>query len=138
MRRISFKGIIIGAVVSVVIVTIGVLILATVNINKLAQKGLSNQQITEQLKSHAYDNDMLFIIFVICTIATVLGGYTAARIAKTSIYYNSGLLGIIGIILGLFFIGQNPIWFDALGLLTIVPVSLFGGYLAGLRMKNAI
>jgi hypothetical protein len=59
-----------------------------------------------------------------------VGGYIAARVARKEIYLNSGIIGILGIVLGVMLAARYPIWFNVSGFLTVVPAALAGGHLA--------
>lgn len=74
------------------------------------------------------------IMFMFGTLTTVAGAYLAARIAKRIPYYHGLAMGIIGLVFGLVFWSDEPIWLDYLGMVLTVPVSLFGAHLARKRM----
>jgi hypothetical protein len=63
-------------------------------------------------------------------LSTVLGGFVAARIAKTRHYANAAVIGVLGVIFGVFLAGWDPLWVDAIGLLLTIPAALLGGHLA--------
>ena len=71
---------------------------------------------------------LLLFIMIFGTLSTVIGGFIAARVAKEEIYLNSGMVGVIGIVLGLLVGGEYPIWFTVLSYLSIIPSALLGGY----------
>ncbi|THF63291.1 hypothetical protein [Pseudothauera rhizosphaerae] len=67
---------------------------------------------------------------VLGTLTTILGGYVAARIAKKRLYVNAGVVGGLGILIGLLPAQDNPLWFNIICFLTVVPAAILGGYLA--------
>jgi len=63
--------------------------------------------------------------------ATMFGGaYLAARIAKRIPYYHGLAMGILAIAYSLLYWPATAQWFDSLGVLISIPVSLFGAHFA--------
>lgn len=73
---------------------------------------------------------------ILGTLSTSVSGYVAARMAKIVPYLNSAAIGVIGIVLGIFFAGNNPLWFDILGFASAIPAALLGGHLAKMHMQE--
>ncbi len=63
---------------------------------------------------------------------TFLGGFVAARLARTAELMNSGIVGAIVVALGVSFLSfsPNPMWLDVTALLLTIPVAMLGGHLA--------
>jgi hypothetical protein len=61
---------------------------------------------------------------------TLGGGYLAARIARQFPYYHGLGMGLLGIAWILYFWQANPLWLNLLGLLTNIPLSIWGAHLA--------
>lgn len=76
--------------------------------------------------------DPLFIGVVFLPIGfvfTVLGGYVAAWISRSTNLINAALVGSTGIVLSLFFASDNPLWLNYAGIIGAVPAAMIGGYL---------
>ena len=127
MKRVSIKALILGTLITVGIDTrAGMVMVATLGKSSLDP----TVPIEQSIAAFIHRTDMLIFSLIIGTLSTMLAGYAAARIAKQAIYLNSGLLGIIGVIIGLFSAGMYPAWFNVLGFLTVIPAALLGGHLA--------
>jgi hypothetical protein len=74
------------------------------------------------------------IMFMFGTLTTIAGAYLAARLAKRIPYYHGLAMGIVGLVFGLVFWSDEPIWLDYLGMVLTIPMSLFGAHLARKRM----
>jgi hypothetical protein len=123
MNKLSIRGIILGVVLVLFLDFIfGVLLfdLFRPNIETLNQ-------------------DTYFLVgsLIAGTISTILGGYVAARIARTEPYWNAGAIGVFGIISGVFLAKGFPLWFNVPGFLTALPAALLGGYIATKNSNNA-
>ena len=136
MKRISIKGIALGAIATIILDLIVAVVLMIIFGGHVFKSGMPAQQMAEALTAVARGNDFLIASLILGTLTTVVGGYIAARIAKKEIYLNSGIVGLIGMVLGVFLGGQSPMWFNAAGFLTTVPAALVGGYLAKSRQSK--
>jgi len=129
MKRVSIKGIAIGIFCDLflsLILGIGLTI-------AFVDSSLINQP-PERLESALLklSNSYLYLItcLVLGIMVTVFGGYIAARIAKQAQYINSGLVGLAGIIIGIFMADGLPLWYSIISSLSIIPAALLGGYFA--------
>jgi hypothetical protein len=68
--------------------------------------------------------------------STVFGGFIAGRIAGHSEVTHGALVGALGILFGLLFMSQYPLWFNAVSFATTVPYGMLGGWLAVSPRKN--
>lgn len=118
---ISMKGIILGTIAIIVID----IMLGIVSFSLFAEN-----MSEEALKALETDTGFLWFAMVFGTLSTVIGGYIAASFAKEAIYLNSGMIGVIGIVIGLLIGGEYPLWFTVLAYISILPSALLGGYLA--------
>ncbi|MFH2046713.1 MAG: hypothetical protein ABIK92_16395 [Pseudomonadota bacterium] len=57
----------------------------------------------------------------------VLGGYVAASIAPNYKIFNATMIGVVGILIGIPFIGSYPIWYSALSIILMPPAAYLGG-----------
>jgi len=71
------------------------------------------------------------------TFSTVLGGYVAARVAKSLPLFNAFAVGVIGIATGVLLggSGDSPLWFSAIGYISTIPMAIVGGLLARNSMQ---
>lgn len=101
---------------------------------------LSTQSDNEQdlMKIYSYTG-WLAAFLVIGMFWSFYGAYVAAKVAKRAEYFNAGCIGVIGAAVGFDSLISNPgvaFWYQIIGLIVIVPVSLLGGHVA-LRRKHA-
>jgi hypothetical protein len=128
MNNISVKGIVLGIVVgNVAYITLG-LIFAL----------LSSPLFCSNISEKALATILMLFSLLFGAASMVAGGYTTARVAKDATYLNSGIFGVIVVILGLLFGGERPlpIWFIVLSYISILPSALLGGHLAGPRQTS--
>ncbi len=62
-------------------------------------------------------------------LGTVVGGYVAAKFADAAPLLNAACVGLFGVVLGIFFIGESPLWFGVIGILLTLPAAIAGGIL---------
>ncbi len=88
--------------------------------------------------SREITSSMKFLIgsLIFVTLSTGASGYVAARIAKIVPYLNSAAIGVICIVLGIFFAGNYPLWFNVLGFASAIPAALLGGHLAKIHVRE--
>jgi hypothetical protein len=100
--------------------------------------GPSQAALTEAKLSLAQDNGYLMVGLLLGTMTTVLGGYLAARIAKTLPLYNGLAVGVLGLFAGVFLGGgteESPWWYLTVGYLSVIPAALVGAWLAQQKRK---
>lgn len=88
------------------------------------------EQIDQALRAVSLSNVYLICALISGTSTTILGGYLAARIAKTYPYFNAAAFAVIGIVIGLVLSSDTPLWFDIIGYVSTLPAALYGGRLA--------
>lgn len=78
-----------------------------------------------------FEKEFYFLVWGVFsgTIATIVGGYVAAKYSGASPYINSFIIGAIGVLIGIVIEGDYPLWFDLIGYTTVIPAALFGGYI---------
>lgn len=69
-------------------------------------------------------------LLVTGTATSILGAYLAARLAKRIPYYHGLAMGIVGTVFSIALWRSGATWLDYLGLVTTIPVSLYGAHLA--------
>lgn len=62
-------------------------------------------------------------------LGTVVGGYVAAKFSDAAPLLNAACVGLFGVVLGIFFIGDSPLWFAVIGIVLTLPAAIAGGIL---------
>jgi len=73
-------------------------------------------------------------VLILGTGTTFGGGYLAARIARQYPYYHGLGMGLLGIAWILYYWQANAIWLNLLGLVSNIPVSIWGAHVAKRHM----
>lgn len=131
MKNISLKGIILGTLATIVLDILGGIVLMMIFFAPVG--GGPGEKMDTASAVAAMGAGFLISYLIFSTATTVVGGYIAAGVAQRSAYLNSGIIGVIGILLGVFFCGDYPAWFSVLGFASVMPAALLGGYLADCR-----
>jgi len=126
MENISIKGIVIAIIVTIVLDTIG----GFAGIPLFAEAMTEDATLAIQKQS-----SFLIYALVIGLLTTVLGGYICARYGRQAPYKNAVIFGFIGVVVGLMLATFDPIWFDVVGFITVIPAAMLGGYFVA--SKNA-
>ncbi|MEH6451296.1 MAG: hypothetical protein V7765_21725 [Oleispira sp.] len=118
MKDISFKGIIIALVIAIVLDIVSGIAGAFVFMDsfKNANEGLPT--------------DFLVFSLIISFITTVIGGYISANIGNLAPYKNALIFAGIGMVLSMATSTFDPIWFDTIGLISLIPAAILGASLA--------
>ncbi|RTE09695.1 hypothetical protein [Paenibacillus whitsoniae] len=126
---------------------IGVLIgLCIDNFGTLLTSGLigslffADSTLSDSELQKLYDNVGLMLLLLVMGLSwTLFGSYMTARIARRAEIFNAAIIGVIGAGIGFdsMLTDQSvPLWYELLGFIAIVPVSMLGGYMA-LKKKRA-
>jgi hypothetical protein len=132
VKRVHLVALIAGLAVDV----IGTLIaFVAVNLVFFALRSANSQWSPSTFQ--AIDKDPLFLVigYITGMGSTFLGAYIVARMSRPHSVLNTLLFGIISTLLIVSF-GPNPHWYNVLGALAIIPVSLVPGYLLAGRRSN--
>jgi hypothetical protein len=98
--------------------------------------GLSKEEIQRAYQVLMQDVRYLTLGLLLGTASTVLGGYLAARLARSMPYYNALAFGVLGILISMIGAGDLPTWVKVVGLGLSVPAAVLGGHIAKLRMSK--
>ena len=135
MSRISFKAVLLGfGAVLVLDALVGAVLIAILGGDVLAE-GKSEREIIEAIQASGSGPAFLLSSVVLGSLTTAVGGYLAARIARSYPYFNALALGLLGGAFGLLFWSQYPLWFNLLGLVLVVPAALLGAHLLTLASR---
>jgi hypothetical protein len=94
---------------------------------------LPDEQIDAAMQVLLQDPRYLTSALMLGTASTALGGFLAARLARTVPYFNALAFGLVGLALSVFAVGEVPPWFKIIGFGITVPAALLGGHLAKQR-----
>ena len=130
-KKISIKAILIGFATDVIgSIAMGVIFGIILGI-VLAVRGVSPEKMAAQMEGPL----VLIPSLVIGFLFTFIGGFVAGRIAKQAEVLNAGIVGGLGIFFGLLFCMFNPLWYNVISFVGVIPIAIFGGSLASLT-KN--
>ena len=121
MKNVSIKGILLGLVSLIVLDELGGILLT------LALAGDISTDIRTAIQS-----DTLFLILrmFVGAAALVGAGFISEKVAKSSGLINSGIVGIVSVILTVLVLdGTYPLWYLILSYLYQFPSALAGGYI---------
>ncbi|GFZ99127.1 hypothetical protein GCM10008018_51650 [Paenibacillus marchantiophytorum] len=99
----------------------------------------AGRPVNEEAIKAIYSNiGLLFILMVMGLFWSFFGGFIAAKVAKRAEYFNAAIIGVIGAAIGFDSMLTDhgvPLWFELIGFVVIIPISLLGGYVALKRKK---
>lgn len=130
MNRINIKAVAIGIVLTLgldILVGMGLLYLHG---GDVPVAGRTAEQVSQDLQAVTTSTSFLLASIILGTLTTAAGGCVAARIAQRFPYFNGLGVGVLGALFGLLFWGENPLWFNLLALLTVIPTALLGAHIA--------
>ena len=99
---------------------------------------LSEDEIRRAYQVLMQDVRYLTLGLLLGTASTVLGGYLAARLARSTPYFNALAFGVLGLLISSIGSGDVPAWAKVVGLLLTLPAALLGGHLAKLKMSKPV
>jgi hypothetical protein len=126
-RGISIKALALGVATDIAGSAIGAAALGVILGGVLVAQGVPEDELAGRLQGPMVLISGLLIGFGF----TMLGGFVAGRVSRTSPVVHGGLVGLVAIVLGLPFWTWSPLWVNVLCLLGLVPFGMLGGYAAG-------
>ncbi len=133
-RSINYKAIILGFLADIAASISFSLTLSLLITFILSAKGYKEAELEQTLMQVFYTKTYLLLSIVVGFLFTVMGGFIAGRIARQSEYFHAGMVGIIGVLFALFFIGQTEGFHIYAALILTIPGALSGGGMA--KRKN--
>jgi len=122
MKNISIKAILIGLVALIILDELAATLLVFTLVGEIS---------TESILGIQQDSTYLILRMFVGAIALIGAGYLVEKIAKKQVLINSGILGVISVILTVVLLGSDfPIWYLVLSYLYQWPSAIAGGYLA--------
>jgi hypothetical protein len=127
--NIDIKAVILGFLTD----TVATIAISTLLITAMAAAGIPENSIPERMRT--VSGLLLSLIFGLG--CTVLGGYVAGRVAKRTEVVQGAVVGGVSLILGLLLreSGQ-PLWYEIVGFVAIIPAGIAGGRIAAERHKR--
>lgn len=138
MRHLNLKAVLAGTVLGLLIDVLTGLLLTTLLAPAELRPGMPAEEMRRVVAEVTRGTPFLLAGLVLGTLSTVVAAYVSARMARRLPYMHAAAVGVLGLLLGLL-LGDDtlPLWFDALGQLSILPAALVGGHLAKRRMGGA-
>lgn len=130
MQRLDPKAIAIATLLSLALDTVGGFVLVGLLNGGTLNASMGEQEMAEALRAITQSDSFLMASLVYGSLTSVLGGYLAARLARSHPYFNALGVGVAGIVLGLLLGGgEAPAWYTALGLVSTPLLAVLGGHL---------
>ena len=92
-------------------------------------KDLPDEEARQLIDSVFKEPKYLLLGGLLGLLGTVVGGYVAAKFADAAPLLNAACVGLFGVVLGIFFIGDSPLWFAVIGVVLTLPAAIAGGIL---------
>lgn len=90
---------------------------------------LSEEEARRLIESTFQESRYLLLGGLFGLLGTMIGGYVAAKFADAAPLLNAACVGLFGVVLGIFLIGESPLWFGVIGILLTLPAAIAGGVL---------
>jgi hypothetical protein len=127
MKNISIKGVLLGLVSLIVLDELGGVLLT------LALAGDISREIRTEIQ---FDTLFLILRMFVGAAALVAAGFISEKVAKSSGLTNSGIVGIVSVILTVLVLDDTyPFWYLVLSYLYQFPSAVAGGYIYFKRNK---
>jgi len=121
MKNISIKGILLGLVTLVLLDSIGAFALT------MAFAGDLTETAVTELNT---DTTFLILRSLVGVFSLIFGGFITAKVARHAVYINSGIVGVLSLMLTvLAYDASLPLWFNLFGFLFLMPAALTGGFI---------
>ena len=121
MKNVSIKGVLLGMVSLIVLDELGGILLTL---------ALAGDISTDTRTAIQFDTLFLILRIFVGAAALVGAGFISEKIAKSTGLINSGLVGIVSVILTVLVLdGTYPLWYLVLSYLYPFPSALAGGYI---------
>lgn len=128
MKNVSIKGILLGLVSLIVLDELGGILLT------LALAG----DVSTDTRTAIQSDTLYLILRMFVGAAALIGaGFISEKMAKSAGLVNSGIVGIVSVILTVWVLGDtHPLWYLVLSYLYQFPSALAGGYIASKRNQR--
>lgn len=133
MRRIHIKAVLVSTLLVLVLSILAGLGLMFVQGVLLAFDGQTEDQILQALVAMDDDDVYLAWSLVLGGLACILGGYVAARIARSYPYFNGLAVGLLTALVGLFFWDDFSLLFHLASVVVTLGCCVLGAHWAAMR-----
>ncbi|MDX1487438.1 MAG: hypothetical protein R3268_04505 [Acidiferrobacterales bacterium] len=123
------KAVLFGILADIGTTFIAMMVVTTFLGTQVGDGTLSQEELMQRIERALQEPPYLLLGGLLGLLATVLGGYVAARTAEVAPLLNAACVGVFDVVLGIFFIGRSPLWFSIVGLLLTLPAAIAGGVL---------
>lgn len=136
---ISWRAVLFGAVVDTALTIFGFAILLFWLAGPDAFS--TDEEVAERaIEAILLSSEFLLLYFIVGMLATVVGAFAGARRAGASHVRHGGWIAVCSALISLLFLllagaepgPAPPLWYDAVGLVLILPAGMLGGWLASL------
>jgi len=135
MRGINLRAIILASLAVFGVDLVSTFLLISLFGGPAFNASLTDEQINAAMQVLLRDTRYLTSALILGTGSTVLGGFLAARLARTVPYFNALAFGLLGLVFSVFAAGEVPTWFKFMGFALTLPAALLGGHLAKQRSE---
>jgi hypothetical protein len=128
MKNVSIKGVLLGLISLIVLDELGGILLTL---------ALAGDISTDIRKAIQFDTLFLILRMFVGAAALVCAGFISEKISKSSSLINSGIVGVISVMLTVWALGDAyPLWYLLLSYLYQFPSALAGGYIYFKRINR--
>lgn len=135
-RGIDLKAVLLGIATDLGVTFVAIMVLIAFLGLNAEMETVPEEEAVQLMESTLQEPTYLLVGGLLGLIATVLGGYVAAKFARAAPLLNAACVGVFGVIFGIFFIGGSPLWFDLIGIILTLPAAIVGGFLW--RRRNSV
>lgn len=129
MHAISIKAVLLASLAVIGVDILSGLLLLGIYAPDLSGD-MTDAELRQLLAQLMHNPGYVLLSLILGTASTVLGGYLAARLARTVPYFNALAFGILGVLIGLLTPADLPTWYRAFGIVITIPAALIGAQVA--------
>lgn len=135
MHAISIKAVLLASLAVIGVDIVSGMMLLGVYAPELTAT-MTDEQLRRALAALMQNREYVVLSLVLGTASTILGGYLAARLARTVPYFNALAFGLLGVAIGLLTSGDLPTWYRILAIGITIPAALIGAQIAKRQMSE--
>jgi drug/metabolite transporter (DMT)-like permease len=128
-RGIDVKAVILGIGADLAATFVGMMAIMTFLGIGAGGEDLPEEEVRQLIERAFQEPRYLLLGGLLGLLGTMIGGYVAAKFADAAPLLNAACVGLFGVVLGIIFIGESPIWFSIIGILLTLPAAVAGGVL---------
>ena len=126
MKAIDFKAIAIAIIATLSLDLMLTLVLTSAFVGPAAAFSLSESEVDALMSNRNF----LIWSLILGTASTIIGGFLAARFARTVPYFHALIYGVFGLLFSVLTSDGLPTWYNVIGFAVLLPAALFGGHIA--------